>query len=361
MGGLSLVLERSDAPWRVTPSVGWCLDGPWADAPVAEAELPLGSAGQDPQREEPRFIEPRAEASTAATVAVPLGERTARDQGDPLQDHIPAKSATWTEPRRSWGPRAVLLSVLGAVAAWVAIQALMPSQNPSAPTGSRQVVVGAPQDVGAAPEPNVSPQVVEAVRAEVAKVLAPVAGRVRVAAAAPGKVELLGVVDSDEVSESLVRAATRITPHLKLSLLTRSDLNFRLQAVAPQLGAGLQVKPGDHGDVILMGTVSSLDLVQEAKSIIIKELPAIFEVKSEVKTVQQQEDEARREAAAKAPKVPTLPPLAAVVSGARPYVVLADGHKVQPGGVVGSLRLAEIQPEVVIFEDERGGRFQMRR
>jgi hypothetical protein len=187
------------------------------------------------------------------------------------------------------------------------------------------------------------------------------AAQVKVKAAAQGKVEVLGVVTTDEVTEELVRVASKVTPHLKLSLLTQADLAAQLQSVAARAEPGMQVRAGELAEVVLDGTVEHLASVNEVKSIINKEIPQVFHVKSLVMTTRQREEEAARRAEASKPRVPTLPTLAAVVSGTRPYVVLANGQKVQPGGVVGPLRLAEIQPEVVIFEDERGMRFQLRR
>ena len=77
-----------------------------------------------------------------------------------------------------------------------------------------------------------------------------------------------------------------------------------------------------------------------------------------VLTAKERAAQEARQMAARFPKAPTI---AAVVSGARPYVVLPGGQKVQPGGLVQDLRLSSIEADFVVFEDRAGTRFKMPR
>jgi hypothetical protein len=55
--------------------------------------------------------------------------------------------------------------------------------------------------------------------------------------------------------------------------------------------------------------------------------------------------------------MPALPAFAVVVGGARPYVVLADGRKWQPGGKINTLLLVSIDDQSIVFEDAHGNSF----
>lgn len=59
-------------------------------------------------------------------------------------------------------------------------------------------------------------------------------------------------------------------------------------------------------------------------------------------------------AAARTPPPPKLPRIVAVQSGARAYLMFADGNRLLPGGVVNGYRLASIEDESLLFEDKTG-------
>ena len=58
--------------------------------------------------------------------------------------------------------------------------------------------------------------------------------------------------------------------------------------------------------------------------------------------------------AARIPPPPKLPRIVAVQSGARSYLMFADGNRLLPGGVVNGYRLASIDDESLLFEDRTG-------
>lgn len=368
----ALILADASSQWSLLPPLGWCWEGSTESADMDAARSASGDVGLQAEAPEDDPVLGSDEAGSSSGMSPGRASATGGGEGEivagPATQDIPAAQAPGPQQRVAgrfspwrFGVAAAVVVSAGLGLAWTAGFFDDQATRTAAP---RQMTVGAPsspslQDaVQAAPA---DPAVVEAVRVALGRALVANAAQVKVKAAAQGKVEVVGVVTTDEVTEELVRVASKVTPHLKLSLLTQADLAAQLQSVAARAEPGMQVRAGELAEVVLDGTVEHLASVNEVKSIINKEIPQVFHVKSLVMTTRQREEEAARRAEASKPRVPTLPTLAAVVSGTRPYVVLANGQKVQPGGVVGPLRLAEIQPEVVIFEDERGMRFQLRR
>jgi hypothetical protein len=64
---------------------------------------------------------------------------------------------------------------------------------------------------------------------------------------------------------------------------------------------------------------------------------------------------------APAPIAPRLPPMAAVVSGDSGYLILRDGSRVLPGGMMQGMRLERIGETELIVSDARGQRFRIAR
>jgi len=110
--------------------------------------------------------------------------------------------------------------------------------------------------------------------------------------------------------------------------------------------------------VIIAGTVSDDTTMDNVRSLVAEEFPMASRVVTELMTAQQR---AELEAKALAARTPKVPELSAVVSGSKPYVVLPDGQKIQPGGLVMGLRVASISADAVIFEDASGARFKWTR
>jgi type III secretion protein D len=185
-----------------------------------------------------------------------------------------------------------------------------------------------------------------------------VAGSVRTLPYAAGKVQLSGVVDSDETAEAVVRAASKVTTSLKMSLLSQAEFALRLQGLKSALPEELTLRALPWGKVEVSGTVPDQATKENVQSLLLEELPMAVAVDMKVLTTQERQAQEARTAAASTPK---LPPVAAVISGPRPYLVLADGRKILPGGVVGQLRLAGIEPQAVVFENEAGVQYRMAR
>ena len=51
---------------------------------------------------------------------------------------------------------------------------------------------------------------------------------------------------------------------------------------------------------------------------------------------------------------PPLPEIAAVVGGARPFVVLLNGDKWLPGGQFGGVTLRAVEDQALVFDDAQG-------
>jgi hypothetical protein len=58
---------------------------------------------------------------------------------------------------------------------------------------------------------------------------------------------------------------------------------------------------------------------------------------------------------------PKLPPMTAVVSGEAGYLILADGTRILPGGMMRGVRLERIGETELIVSDPKGQRFRIAR
>ena len=340
IGHLAMMLSRSDSGWEDPPSLGWVIDQASAHS------TPTRGQTEDP--------------SVPGNEALAVSDLPESQAPLAQSEGVSIESAGAVQiPRRSrvavWG--AVAMVVIG-LSVWGLFATL---------TVSEKSVVGAagPQSssVGASPAasaPSASDVADAALRSAVQRAVdaLQVAGSIRVLPHTSGKAQLSGVVDSDETAEAVVRAASKVTTSLKMSLLSQAEFALRVQGLKGSLPEELALRALPWGRVEVSGTVADQATKENVQSLLLEELPMAMGIEMKVLTTQEFEAQEAKAAEGKRLK---MPPIAAVVSGPRPYLVLADGRKILPGGVVGTVRLTDIEPSAVVFENEAGVQFRIAR
>lgn len=362
-GAISLVICGEDTPWTLEPPSGWILDRlddeVETDPPGPELSALSPDQGVDGEASPPSDV-------TAAAASIDEGEKglgrplLADPEDAPAGLRVPSTPLSPVFQKRArWVPMSVAMLVTTAGLAWGVYTYLLAPMTQEAKTAMAAAASAASspsaRDAGA-PLDLPDPALVAAVKKAIERVVPE--GTVRVLPYAGKRVQLLGVTGSDEKTELLVRTASAITPTLKLSLLTQAEFAQRLKSLSSSLPSGVMAKSEPLGKVIVSGTVEEATMIENLKALLSEELPSASGIAMQVQTARERAEQEARELAARTPKVPEI---AAVVSGARPYVVLPDGQKVQPGGMVNGLRLSSIDSDAVIFEDRVGSRFRMAR
>ena len=178
-----------------------------------------------------------------------------------------------------------------------------------------------------------------------------------------GRLLLRGVVTDNEQLESLITAVSRQARRYTPQLLTQSEFESRALALAVNLPDGIDVFAEPDGLLVLQARRDNVDW-SLARQLVEVDLPEVVGVEyrpqAKEEVVQPRSQVANINAApSTSPRVamPALPAFAVVVGGARPYVVLADGRKWQPGGKINSLLLVAIDDQSIVFEDARGNSF----
>jgi hypothetical protein len=234
-----------------------------------------------------------------------------------------------------------------ALVAWVVLGIQGQAQDLSPPVSA----AAAPPEVN-----RVDPALLTQVRQVVERMAA--SGTVQVRPFAGGKIQLLGVTESDEKTEALLRAAAAITPAIKLSIITQAEFASRAKTLAASLPDGVELVPQPVGRLVVTGTVEDEAKRDQLQALLLEEVAAASHLSMNVLTAKEKAAREARELVARTPKAPSI---SAVVSGLRPYVILPGGQKVQPGGLVQDLRLSSIESDFVVFEDRAGVRFKMPR
>ena len=183
------------------------------------------------------------------------------------------------------------------------------------------------------------------------------AATVRAQPQTDGRIRLLGVVDTDEVMEQLLRLLAPAGGRLSLALLTQADFAARVKALAvdsPFVGRWLALEQGRIG---FDGALGSDEELRKMREWALAQLPEAAGVVLERPLAAAAAEPVPQAQAA----APAFPKVSAVVSGDRAYVLLADGRRILPGGMVDELRLAAIQDDALVFETRAGTQHRMTR
>lgn len=338
VGSLAMALSLSDSDWADPPALGWVID-----------QIPSSSTRG------PAPTEDSGVADDEALVEAGWSESDGPKAPGEVTSGVSVRSA----PGR---PRAVVWGTVGLVvvglSVWGLFTTLTDSEESMAGAATKRSSGRIASAAASAPSAvDLADAVIRSAVQQAVDALH-VAGSIRVLPYTSGKAQLSGVVDSDETAEAVVRAASKVTTSLKMSLLSQAEFALRVQALKGSVPEELTLRALPWGRVEVSGTVADQTTKDNVQSLLLEELPMVVGIEMKVLTAREFE---AQEAKAAEDKRLRLPPIAAVVSGPRPYLVLADGRKILPGGVVGKVRLADIEPSAVVFENEAGVQFRMAR
>jgi hypothetical protein len=177
-----------------------------------------------------------------------------------------------------------------------------------------------------------------------------------------GRLLLRGVVADNEQLESLIAAVSRQARRYTPQLLTQSEFESRARALSRNLPEGIDVLAEPDGQMVLQARRDDVDW-SLARQLVEVDLPEVVGVeyrpraKGELLQPLAQLDGNALPSTSSRVVMPALPAFAVVVGGARPYVVLADGRKWQPGGKINTLLLVSIDDQSIVFEDAHGNSF----
>ncbi len=164
---------------------------------------------------------------------------------------------------------------------------------------------------------------------------------VRASVRADGIIEIRGVVADDDALDNLLRAISSVTQNVYPELLTQSEFARRVQALTPSLPTGVNAVAMSGGVLALHGRVAAGGLAALV-NLVHESLPEAASV-----DLDDLRDLART-------PLPPAPVIRSVLGGDVPSVILADGRRLLPGGVVGALHLVSIDDTGVTFADEAG-------
>ena len=326
---------------------GLCLQAALASDPVPTAEqcqaLPdrLAQAVPGPEAD--------AEASAEAPVdRVDAPDRAAAgalsaEAGGPVADPRHKASLPTARPRRRWhralplaGLLALALGLLGGAQLWLQQAGVHEAQRPD----------------GIEDSPLDPVQALQAVQRQLGQ--AGLGAAVRATAVAGGRIRLLGVVGSDDAMDTLLARLAPWLSLLKVDLLTQAEFARNVAALAPRWPAlRLTAEPG--GRVRVSGPVGpDLDRAVLGE-LIAQALPEASAVSLDDLAMAQGPGAGASPRGVARSATERLPQVAAVVSGERAYVLLADGRRLLPGGLVRQgLVLARIDDNAVIFQTSAG-------
>lgn len=338
IGGLLLMLAAPDQAW-VDP-VDW-IDLVPADEPAAEpADGPANKP--DASLADPTLDRPEADAAQ-------------HDAPDEIDLKLPDPAA-----RRPAGQPARWLALVGLLAGLWVMGVWAVSGMGFNGLGGFAVFAGRPAKTQADPVVAVAVDDPALAWRRVVQAIdqAGFAATVRAQPQADGRIRLLGVVDTDEVMEQLLRLLAPAGGRLSLALLTQADFAARVKALAvdsPFVGRWLALEQGRIG---FDGALGSDEELRKMREWALAQLPEAAGVVLE-RPLAAAAAEPVPQAQAAAP--PAFPKVSAVVSGDRAYVLLADGRRILPGGMVDELRLAAIQDDALVFETRAGTQHRMTR
>ncbi len=193
-------------------------------------------------------------------------------------------------------------------------------------------------------------------------------GLVRAKLRDDGRLLLSGVVPDEAQLDALLRAVSLQTRRASPRVITQAEFVARARGLQANLPEGIEAMAEDAGRLVLMGSNADVNWVL-ARQLVDSELPEVLSVEHRTAgtpevmrewrdtraTVQAQRQAAPAAAPAPPPVVfPPLPEIAAVVGGARPFVVLLNGDKWLPGGQFGGVTLRAVEDQALVFDDAQG-------
>lgn len=169
---------------------------------------------------------------------------------------------------------------------------------------------------------------------------------VRVEIANNQRYALRGVVPTQEQLENLMRDVMTLTRRVIPHLLVQNEFEAHVQSLQPLLPPNIQITAGAAGQVWLSSTRQDPTALQEAIATVHRELPEAVNVRSGHAPLQS--------APVGATQAAGLPPIIAFQGGAQAYVLLANGERVLPGGMLKHMRLVSVENQALVLEGPDG-------
>lgn len=173
-----------------------------------------------------------------------------------------------------------------------------------------------------------------------------------------GRLVLKGVVADDDQLEALAVGLRKITGNASVLVITQAEFVARVKTLQHNLPEGIRAQAQDQGLLILEAANDGVDWAL-ARQLVDGELPEVVLVNQVLRGSGPREPEQ----AAPVPSfqsqppqaaLPALPRIAAVVGGARPFLLLEQGQKWLPGGQIGGVTLQAVEDQSLVFEDAQG-------
>jgi hypothetical protein len=177
---------------------------------------------------------------------------------------------------------------------------------------------------------------------------------IRIVPQPEGKFQLIGVLANEAQLDELLRAASAVTRKIFPSVLIQSEFVARLNALQPQLPAGIVPQALPVGVVGIQSQADQATSVAQAKELIQRELPELvsFQITNPEPASSVAQQPSEKPLAARPNS--RLPKVAAIQSGPHSYVLLASGQKVMPGGGFADHKLLRIEDNALVLEDKSG-------
>jgi hypothetical protein len=141
-------------------------------------------------------------------------------------------------------------------------------------------------------------------------------------------------------------------------VITQAEFVSRVNTLQNNLPEGIHASAQDNGQLLLEAPNDQVDWAL-ARQLVEGEIPEVALVQQLARGAQPlpqpggelelTADAPRRDAA-----FPAIPRIAAVMGGARPYLMLDQGQKWLPGGKIGGLTLLAVEDQSLVFEDAQG-------
>lgn len=362
-GRLSLLICIASRAW----------EEPADDLPVlsiadgsSEASRPPLAAERAPDEDAPELTPARGTGYIASDPILAHALRGALEQS---AEHSADASGSSPSSAPETAPGQRMRWAVLALLAVAALGVLMTRIDLGSARKSAESVSPDPADAAQA---SLDPAVLTAVRTHIAA--ARLDPQVR-AAIVGNRIRLTGVVESDEVMEALLRRISSSTQQIDLDLLTQGEFAVRVREMSATLPGDVSAAAAGIGQILLEGTVESTGERTQLLAMAQRLIPHASAVRSRLLTraeraliAAERQGQPLPPAAsptppgvAPAPIAPRLPPMAAVVSGDSGYLILRDGSRVLPGGMMQGMRLERIGETELIVSDARGQRFRIAR
>lgn len=383
-GSAVLTIDDAHAPW---PDVDRLVIEPEAPETTTEEMQPvLHDSPSEPEDATMPTIDPEAAPQLEDSAAAP-------PEAAPQ-----ARPAATKKPRRRWrAPAWILLVASAAAAIWISLG-----------------LVSMPATQVAAAAPVVPTASVDSVRALIGRL--GLADSLKVLGAQADTLRVVGVVDDDTQRDELRERLSALKPMPMSNVLTRPEFKTEVDALAKTLDPGLKLAINGRGGLLLSGVVSEAREVDAVSQRVAAELPTAVRMDKAVRTASEvvaefSQELARRGLAmgarleggqmivdgtlahdrvaqwesaildfnkrfgeripfvaslsddptlaaagspAAAPSRAWLPPIASVVGGDAPYLVMADGRKVMLGGTLNGYELVAIRNDALVLRAGHG-------